>query len=373
MASLYIHIPFCASRCIYCGFYSTTNTSQWQSQYIDAVLHELKIYVGRNIFPTEEWKTIYFGGGTPSTLPIELLQHLVEGISTVIDTSQVAEWTMECNPDDVTPALAAWIRQSPINRVSMGLQTFDDQRLKMLHRRHTAQQAIDAYYLLRHNAISNISLDLMLGFPGQTLAQWQTDLDTILPLAPEHISAYSLMYEEGTALYQQLKQGIVQEISEETSVAMYETLIDTLSAAGYDHYEISNFAIPNHRSQHNSAYWQQVNYLGLGAAAHSYDGKHRWWNISNLKEYIDNISKGITPAEAEDIDEVTRYNDIITTALRTREGIPLDALQPQHRQYLIKEAENHLKAGNLSLSNNHLHLTRKAILICDYIMTDLIM
>ena len=189
MSGLYVHIPFCASRCIYCGFYSTTGLNL-QSSYVDALLEELRHYTSEGMpFHASPWKTIYFGGGTPSTLPIPILNRLVTGISSIIDTDSITEWTMECNPDDVTPELAAWLGTSPVNRVSMGVQTFDDERLRWLRRRHTSQQASDAVALLRGNGISNISIDLMFGFPGQSTAEWDADIAKALALRPQHLSA----------------------------------------------------------------------------------------------------------------------------------------------------------------------------------------
>lgn len=370
---LYIHIPFCASRCIYCGFYSTTGLNL-QSPYIDALLRELQLHTDNDSrFCKSTWKTIYFGGGTPSTLSIPLLEKLVAGICNSIDTADIDEWTMECNPDDMTPELAQWLGTSPINRISMGAQTFNDARLSWLHRRHTASQVETAASLLRQNGISNISLDLMFGFPGQTLEAWTSDIDRMLSLHPEHISAYSLMYEEGTPLYRMLEQSKIEEISDELSLAMYDALIDRLTHAGYEHYEISNFALPHHRSRHNSSYWQQKPYLGLGAAAHSYSGDKRWWNVSDIREYIDSISKDILPYESENIDETTRYNDIITTALRTREGINLQELPESQRSYLLEQAAPHIKSGKLAITNCNIHLTRQGLFTSDDIMSDLIL
>lgn len=375
MAGLYVHIPFCASRCIYCGFYSTTGLNL-QSEYIDALLNELNLRTKEDsCFHNKHWETIYFGGGTPSTLDTHLLNKLIEGIfhSASEGTEQnLKEFTMECNPDDITPELASWISTSRINRVSMGVQTFNDNRLDWLHRRHTASQARTAVSHLRDCGISNISIDLMFGFPGQTLQEWDDDITQALALHPEHISAYSLMYEEGTPLYRMLEQGKIEEIDEELSLQMFNLLIDRLTASGYEHYEISNFALPGHRSRHNSSYWHQTPYLGLGAAAHSFDNKNRWWNIDDIKEYISSINSGRLPSECEEIDDTTRYNDIITTALRTCEGICLDDITSEQRTYLMQQAQPHIAAGKLITSGNYLHLTRDGIYTSDDIMSDLI-
>lgn len=321
--------------------------------------------------------TVYFGGGTPSVLPIPLLNRLVEGIEEIVDTSEVEEWTMECNPDDVTPELAAWIGSSPINRVSMGVQTFDENRLKWLHRRHDVSEVVRAVELLRDNGIENISLDLMFGFPEKVdgkvvcddpLGSWAKDIDSVLALKPQHISAYSLMYEEGTMLYRMLEQDRVEEISEEMSLAMYEMLIDRLEKAGYMQYEISNFALPGYESKHNSSYWQQVPYLGIGAGAHSYDLERRWWNVCDVKKYI----KDSIIEEIELLDERTKYNDLITTALRTRRGINMADVNDEYRDYLMRMAQPNITNGYLVLEDNHLHLTRKGLFVSDSVMSDLI-
>lgn len=248
MSGLYVHIPYCSSRCIYCGFFSSTGKKN-QSEYIDAVLKELEMRT-TEMFSKPE--TVYFGGGTPSFLPIPMLDRLVRGIAERIDVSRVGEWTMECNPDDVSPELAHWLSSSPINRVSMGVQTFSDERLRWLHRRHSSKQVKEAVSLLRQSGIQNLSLDLMYGFPKQTIEEWKADISECLSLHPEHISAYTLMYEEGTPLFSMLEKGIVTEIDEDLSLRMFEILVDSLTEAGYEHYEISNFSLPRFQSRHNS-------------------------------------------------------------------------------------------------------------------------
>lgn len=367
MVGLYIHIPFCASRCIYCDFYSTTGLTV-QEEYVDALLMELEMHKQFRRFGT-----IYIGGGTPSTLKTELLDRLLGGIAVRMQGWMPKEVTMECNPDDITPEFARWLGASPVNRVSMGAQTFSDERLRWLHRRHSAEQVDRAVGMLRLNGIGNISIDLMFGFPGETLDDWEYDIAHAISLRPEHISAYSLMYEEGTLLYRMLERGDIEEIDDELSLQMYDTLVNRLTDAGYEHYEISNFAKPGFRSRHNSSYWHQVPYLGIGAAAHSYDGKRRWWNVDSVKDYIRSIGCGIIPADEELIDERTRYNDIVTTALRTREGIDLTTLTDQQCKYILTQAEAHIKGERLTLSDTHLHLTRKGIYTSDDIMCDLIM
>jgi len=378
MAGLYIHIPFCASRCIYCNFYSTTSLKQRQ-QYVDAVCREMETHP----FPLPEGMgidTIYFGGGTPSQLTIPQLEQLFLYINKVYPLTThhsplTPEITIEMNPDDVTPAFAEILPRLGINRVSMGAQTFDNERLRFLHRRHTATQVRQAVTALRNAGIHNISIDLMYGFPGETLDDWQRDIEAALSLDVEHISAYCLMVEEGTALYERLKMKDekLKMPNEELERQMYELLIDKLTAAGYEHYEISNFSKPGYRSRHNSSYWNDTPYVGLGAAAHSYDGHCRSWNVADIHQYIEAIERGELPSEQEEIDDDTHYNDRITVALRTSEGLDLTTLSERHRRYCMKEAQRFLDDGLLQLCDNRLSLTRKGLFVSDYIMSSLIM
>lgn len=376
MAGLYIHIPFCASRCIYCGFYSTTSL-KWRQRYVDAVCREIETHP----FPLPEGMgidTIYFGGGTPSQLAIPQLEQLFLYINKVYPLTThhsplTPEITIEMNPDDVTPEYAAVLPQLGINRVSMGAQTFDDERLRFLHRRHTSSQVPQAVKILRDAGIQNISIDLMYGFPNETLKDWERDIDAALALGVEHISAYCLMIEEGTPLWKLTIENGEWRMDEELERQMYELLIDKLTTAGYEHYEISNFAKPDYRSLHNSSYWQDIPYIGLGAAAHSYDGKRRSWNVSDIKQYIEGIEQGERPCEYEDIDDDTHYNDRITTALRTSDGLDLSTLSDRHRRFCMKEAQKFIDDGLLRIVDNHLALTRKGLFVSDYIMSSLMM
>jgi len=369
MAGLYIHIPFCTSRCVYCGFYSTT-LSSLQDRYVDAVCREMTMREKASL------DTIYIGGGTPSVLSKENLDKLFLYINKVYEKpshlsegNECFEVTMECNPDDVCKP--DFYLPPQVNRVSMGVQTFSDERLQFLHRRHNAEEARLAVAILHNKGIRNISIDLIFGFPNETLEDWTSDIEEALKLDVEHISAYSLMYEEGTPLYRMLKDGKIKEINEELSLLMYNTLIDRLEVAGYEHYEISNFAKKGFRSRHNSSYWHQIPYIGLGASAHSYDLKTRQWNVADIKEYISGIEAGKRPFEQEVIYESTRYDDLITTALRTREGLFLKDLQPHYREYLLKQAEKFITQDLLKIEGDKLSLTRKGIYISDSIMSDL--
>ncbi len=389
MAGLYIHIPFCESRCIYCGFYSTTSL-KLRDAYVDALCKEMQLRPLAQEIGTEECiRTIYLGGGTPSQLSGNQLIRLFDGIrkykgsekrrakneeTDSHDLFDGMEITMECNPDDVTEDFCETLQRLPVNRISMGAQTFSDERLHFLHRRHNAEEVKTAVQRLRTIGIHNISIDLMFGFPGETLADWQSDIDQAISLDVEHISAYSLMYEEGTTLYRLLDRGNITEIDEELSRKMYETLIAKLTAAGYEHYEISNFAQPGFRSRHNNSYWNETPYIGLGAAAHSYDKATRSWNVDNIKEYIAQINLGKRPSDDETLTLETQYNDLITTALRTSDGINLALMRQkfgdQLARQLIQEAQKHIDRGNMKIKDGRLSLTREGLYISDDVMSD---
>lgn len=407
MAGIYIHIPFCRSRCIYCGFYSTT-ALQLRQEYVEAVCRELEkrafeeggraFEEGERVFEEggrtfEEGgrrkekgeyqiNTVYMGGGTPSQMTIGQLRQILDAVYIYNNVAEDAEVTIEVNPDDVTEDFVRGLSTLPVNRVSMGAQTFDDERLRFLHRRHSASQVSEAVRLLRDAGIRNISVDLMYGFPKESLDDWQHDISSALALNVEHLSAYCLMVEEGTPLYNMYSRTQQESsssshdtslTSEELERAMYETLTDRLEAAGYEHYEISNFARKGYRSRHNSSYWDGTPYIGIGAAAHSYDGNTRSWNVSDIRKYIDAMTEGKRLFESETIDDDTRYNDLVTVALRTREGLDLRALQPKYRDYAIKNARRFISDGLLQLSaSDHLALTRKGLFVSDMIMSELI-
>ena len=375
MAGIYIHIPFCRSRCIYCGFYSTTALDLRQ-RYVEALCQEMAMRCSDE----QDIETIYLGGGTPSQLSIPQLHQIFDAIYKYNKVSPDAEVTIEMNPDDVTEAFADGLCWLPVNRISMGAQTFNDDRLKWLHRRHTSRQVAEALEHLRDNGIQNISIDLMYGFPDETLSDWEADITAALSLDAEHLSAYCLMIEEGTPLYKMVSgQWIVDTVNcqlpdEELVRTMYERLIDRLASAGYEHYEISNFARPGYRSRHNSSYWNDTPYIGLGAAAHSYDGHTRSWNIADIRQYIEGIERRERLFDSEIIEGNTRYNDRLTVALRTREGIDLSTLSDYHRDYAIKNARRFLNNGLLRITpTHHLTLTRRGLFVSDMIISELML
>lgn len=372
MAGIYIHIPFCKTRCAYCDFYSTTHEA-WKQQYVDAVCKEL--VQRKDYLKGETVDTIYMGGGTPSQLSIAQLNALFATIEAHFPLSKHPEITIEVNPDDVSDSYAEGLKQTPVNRISMGIQTFDDATLRILNRRHTEQIARMATMRLREKGFQNISIDLMYGLPGETIEQWENDLQQAIALNVEHISAYHLTYEEGTPLYRRLQAGEVSEVSEELSLTFFNMLIDALTKAGYQHYEISNFCKPGMHSRHNSSYWQGIAYLGCGAAAHSFDGASRQWNIADIKAYIQGIETNAPCYEIEALDNATRYNEYIMTGLRTSHGISLDEVAARYGQPLAdtcqKSATPHLESGKLITEENRIKLSREGIFVSDAIICDL--
>ncbi len=372
MAGIYIHIPFCKTRCAYCDFYSTTH-EEWKQQYVDAVGKEL--VQRKDYLKGETVDTIYMGGGTPSQLSIAQLNALFATIEAHFPLSKHPEITIEANPDDVSDSYAEGLKQTPVNRFSMGIQTFNDATLRILNRRHTAQEARQAVNRLRKKGFGNISIDLIYGLPGEDLKQWEANLQQAIALNVEHISSYHLTYEEGTPLYRMLQKGLVSEVSEEHSLMCFNTLIDTLQQAGYRHYEISNFCKPGKHSRHNSSYWQGIAYLGCGAAAHSFDGASRQWNIADIKAYIQGIEKDEPCYEIETLDTPTRYNEYIMTGLRTSHGISLDEVAARYGQSFAdtcqKSATPHLESGKLITEENRIKLSREGIFVSDAIICDL--
>ena len=367
MAGLYVHIPFCKSRCVYCGFYSTT-MYEMRQKYVVALVDELRL---RRSYCDQRWHTVYLGGGTPSTLDASQLEMLF----CAIDCSQSKETTIECNPDDVTDEFVTMLKSLPVNRVSMGAQTFDDERLRFLRRRHSACDVAKAVERLQKAGIDNISVDLMFGFPNDTLDHWRSDVSQALSLGVQHISAYSLMYEEGTPLYNMRERGVVREADEELTRSMYYLLKDRLESAGYEHYEVSNFALPGRRALHNSSYWTGVPYMGIGAAAHSYDGTTRQWNIDDVLIYINKVENNELPYTMERLDQYERYNDMVMLALRTREGVDMEVLSSRFGKdlsdYCLSAAGQFLTTGLLRLDGRRLRLTRDGLYVSDMIMSEL--
>ena len=374
MAGVYVHIPFCASRCSYCDFFSTLRLDEVGHDYVEALIAEARLRKAElNGKPV---KTLYMGGGTPSQLPLPLLARLIDGLKATLDLNAVEELTLEANPDDVTPEWSAAVRALGVNRVSMGVQSFQDAVLRLVGRRHTARQAIDAVASLRHVGIDNISIDLIYGLPGQTLETWAESVRQAVDLRPQHISAYGLTYEPGTRLWQQRECGEVVEASEDQYLDMYRILVGLLRVAGYEHYEISNFALPGYRSRHNSSYWNETPYLGLGAAAHSYDGTMRRSNPADLCGYIRRITSGQPACQVEDLAWWERYDERVMLGLRTADGVDAHRLRSDFGDkawaHFVSEARRHIDAGNMICTDDGRYiLTSEGIVLSDSVMRDL--
>lgn len=373
MAGIYIHIPFCKQRCSYCAFYSST-LYNIKEEYVNALCNELRMR--KEYLKGETVETIYLGGGTPSTLTISQLKRICDTVYSTYPVSDTPEVTIECNPDDLTIEFLKQLKTQPFNRISMGIQSFNDVQLKRLGRRHNAEKACSAVKNARTAGYENISIDLMFALPGSTKEEWMHDLETAISLKPDHLSAYNLMYEEGTPLYNSLQRGEFKELSEEENVEQFQMLISSMKDAGYRHYEISNFAQPGRESRHNSSYWNDTPYIGCGAAAHSYGGTSREWNIADIKEYIKGINSGKRNFEVEHLSEEERYNDTILTRLRTADGIPLAWMKKKFSNklntYMLRAAEKEVALGNLKEKDGYLSLTEKGIFISDAVIRELI-
>lgn len=361
MAGVYVHVPFCHSKCAYCDFYSIANTKRL-SDYAEALAREW--CARRCELGGEDIRTIYFGGGTPSLLPAETLM----AISSLLPREHVREFTIEVNPEDVNPtAVARWM-ECGVNRVSMGVQSLVDDELRAVGRRHSASDAVAAVNCLRSGGISNISCDLIYGLPGQTISSWDYSVSRLLDLGIDHLSAYNLSFEPGTRLYLQLQRGLVKEADEETVEEMYRLLCRRASSSGMAHYEISNFAMPGRESAHNSSYWTGVPYLGLGPGAHSLssDGVRRYVP-SDLKAYL---SEPETAAIIDEESAIDRINDRILIGLRTAAGLPLEVVAA-YRDEILTKAEQFIRRGLLVRDEESLFIPEEHWLVSDSIIREL--
>lgn len=373
MAGIYLHIPFCKTRCTYCDFYSSTK-QELTPLYIDSIKKEMlmrKEYIGSEIV-----ETIYLGGGTPSQLSYEQLDEIFTTIKDNFKLAEKMEITLEANPDDLSTEYLKQLEKLPINRLSIGIQTFQDDMLQKLNRRHTSEQAIEAVKQAQKHGFDNISIDLMYGLPGETLEDWKKDLQKAISLDIQHVSAYHLIYEENTPLFKSLQQGKIKEVEEEMSLSFFKELIKVLTENEFIHYEISNFAKPNKVAQHNTSYWLGKKYLGCGPSAHSFNGKTRECNTSTLSQYIEEIDLNKRSVDKEELSTNTRFNDLIITGLRTMWGVSLTEIMNSFGEeiynYTLNAAKKHIKTGNLVLENNQLKLSYKGIFISDGIMSDLL-
>lgn len=378
MSGVYVHIPFCHSKCAYCDFYSTPSQN-YLEQYCSTVVKEAGLRLAELNHASQEGdliETIYIGGGTPSIVPPQLLKRMVDGLLDSLHpklAGTIKEFTIEVNPEDLSDTLIKEYISLGINRISMGVQTFDDAMLSSLGRRHNGECALNALRLLVDSGL-NYSADLIFGLPGQTIDDWNRELRRLLSFRPPHFSAYLLSYEPGTRLYARLMAGKVEEASDELAEAMYGLLISEAAANGYEHYEISNYSLPGFNAKHNSSYWDGTPYLGLGVSAHSFDGFKRRYNPNNIKDYISTIDRSSEYCVVEDENEENRFNDTLITALRTRKGIDMKIIRSRFSPRIVRSFEKNLAlyGKEVVIEGNRLYIPEKLWLRCDAILRDLI-
>ena len=373
MAGLYIHIPFCKTRCGYCDFHTSTGLSLMKP-LTTAIIKEIKTH--KNFLKGEPLKTIYFGGGTPSLLPDDILISIFDTIFSELTVTHDAEVTMEANPDDLTPDKLRFLNTLPVNRLSMGVQSLNDKELKFMNRRHNSKQAVAAVENAYNTGIRNLTIDLIYGIPGQTMESWTHTLDLALKLPVNHLSSYSLMYEKGTPFYNLVQNNRMQAMVDESVLKMFSHLIEKTGTAGLEQYEISNFAIPGWESLHNSSYWNGSIYWGVGPSAHSYNGKIRRWNKADNAGYIKAVNLGESFFDIEELDDNTRYNDFVITRMRTMKGCNLDELEHLYgsdkRTFFVNNAQKFVRSGNLIYNNHVIRLHKSGIFISDHIMSELL-
>lgn len=369
---VYFHIPFCKSRCRYCDFFSTTQLSR-RDEYAQSLLAEWEAMYPQMVSMFGDVRTVYFGGGTPSLLSPQQTGRLVEAVQAVQSTP-LEEVTMEANPADLTMEHLKQLRQWGVNRLSIGIQSFREDELRILGRRHTAEEARQAVKMAQDAGFDNISIDLIYALPNQTMEDWQYNIAEALKLNIQHISCYCLSYEDGTPMTQALMRGEIEEADDDLANEMLDELTDQLQAHGFEHYEVSNFALPGMESRHNSSYWNDTPYLGLGAGAHSYDGKKRWWNAPDLDAYLStDFAETSTVVErymTETLTEEQKHIEKVMLGLRTARGIELSLVKDSpHLAQCLQDGdlETYMKDGITRLK-----ATRKGIHILNRIIEELI-
>ncbi len=382
MQGIYVHIPFCRSFCIYCDFYSeradlrSVNDIERMRCYKDALVQEIERR--KTFFSTSsEERTIYFGGGTPSFFPAEYIEEVVAKLRECFFSSNAhfppSEFTVEVNPDDINGQYVSSLKGIGVNRISMGIQSFDDRVLRWMRRRHSAQEAIDAFHTIREGGIDNISIDLIFGYTtthGDSFQIWGKDIDTALSLRPEHISAYQLSIENGSSLSQLCSAGKYIEADEELCAREYSLLQSKLAKEGYDQYEVSNFALPSHRAVHNSGYWKRNPYIGIGAAAHSFDGKSRSWNLSDIDKYCLSEQSKISESGHEYLTEENILDETIMLGLRTVEGFPLKMIEATPK--LVSSIEKAAQKGLIVIQDGMVKIPADKLFISDAIIREIV-
>lgn len=373
MGGIYFHIPFCRHKCVYCNFFSVADLRHTE-KVVMAMREELRSRAGA--WPDREVKTVYFGGGTPSLLPPENISALLEEVKRSLRLSPDAEITLEANPDDISLERAHEWLSAGINRISVGVQSFDDTALAFMGRRHTGDAAMRAAKSLREAGFGNITVDLIYGIPGRDDNALGCDIEKALALGVEHISAYALTVEKGTALDVRIGQGKLPAPDDEEAASQYFLLVDRLAAAGFERYEVSNFARPGYCSRHNSAYWSGEAYLGIGPSAHSFDGRaRRRWNEASIAKYLEGAALGHIPYGEELLSQKDLRNEMVMTALRTSEGLSLEVFKScfgsDASESLLVQVQKYLQEGLAEISGSNLRITRKGWFFTDGISADL--
>lgn len=366
MAGIYIHIPFCKQKCHYCNFFSLASIKQ-KSAFLEALHREMAQSV--DYLKDEPVSTIYFGGGTPSMIEIEEINGIIEDLNTHYNINPDVEITLEGNPDDLSHEKLKLLAQSPINRLSIGIQSFFDDDLHYLNRVHSADHAKSVIKNALNAGFENLTIDLIYGIPTLTEEKWQQNINYFLSSGIKHLSAYALTVEPKTPLAHFINKGKLRAIDEQQSVRHFEILMEQMETAGFVHYEISNFAKPGHYSKHNSLYWIGGNYLGLGPSAHSYNGISRQWNVSHLNKYINEAGQAESVFEKEELTLDQRYDEYVMTSLRTSWGCDLEhirnAFGEKYSHYCLKQAQPFIQEEKIIQRDNRLFLTSKGKLFAD--------
>lgn len=369
MAGIYLHIPFCKGKCAYCDFYSVGNI-KLKEIFIEAICKEIELQ--KDYLKGEYIQTIYFGGGTPSLLSPEELEEIIEQILKYFDVEKSNEITLEANPDDLTKEYLKAIKEIGVNRLSIGIQSFNNGDLLRMKRKHSADQAIRSVQYAQEQGFKNISIDLIYGLPELSLEKWEENIKQTLNLNIQHISAYHLTIEPKTLFYRYYQKNNLNLPSEDESLNQFGKLIEKTEQKGFLHYEISNFAKDGFLSLHNTNYWADVKYLGLGPSAHSYNLTSRQWNIQNLRGYLDEILKGKIPCEEENLSQNEKFNDYLITSLRTMWGLNTEKIEHEFgidfKKHIEKKSSRFLKENLLIKSGNNFKLTKKGIFISDHII-----
>lgn len=372
MAGIYLHIPFCTQKCHYCNFFSLASKKN-TAAFVSAICNE--IVLQKDYLQNESISTIYFGGGTPSLLNNSDLKNIFENVFSTFKIEENAEISLEANPDDLKIDKIRELSDSPINRLSIGIQSFFDDDLQFLNRSHSSDQASEAIFNAHKQGLSNISIDLIYGIPTLTDKKWKENIKIAIDSGVQHISAYSLTVEANTAFDLFIKKGKIKAPEEEQAVRQFEILMDTMNNQGFIHYEISNFCKEGFFSRHNSNYWKQQKYLGLGPSAHSFDLDSRQWNVANLQQYIQSINAGNIPFEKEILTASQKYNEYIMTGLRTIWGVNLKEVKLKFGEellsYLNKNSRKYITDKTMELKDNALILTEKGKFLADGIASDL--